>query len=243
MSDISLEQFVADHEVLYSMVTSGALWFMGDVLAQLIEAYTVKAQPVLPSSPSSSASSSLSLSSVASGGGGGGFMASYQPLRSLRLAFFAAFVWAPATFFWFRFLEWAFPGEGLLVALKRMAVDQTLYAPLVILSLFVVVASLEGRTVPGIVRKVREAFLPTLLRNWMLWPLAQTALQGFVPLQSRIFLANLINLPWTAYLAYAAASQHHSKNAGALDDGAGKKGRRAGAAQEAEDELQPMAVR
>jgi hypothetical protein len=182
------------------------------------------------------------------------FFTVYQPLRSLRLAFFAAFCWAPATFYWFRFLEWTFPGEGLMVAMKRMVCDQLLFAPVVILSLFIVVTSLEGRPIPAVIKKVKDAFFPTLLRHWMLWPVAQLLLQGFVPLQSRIFLANCINLPWTAFLAYTAAAQ--SSGGGGvgqrmkvvtMDDSGvgGKKGRttRPPSTAEVEDELQPMAVR
>ena len=122
------------------------------------------------------------------------FLSVYQPLRSLRLALFSAFVWAPATFYWFRFLEATFPGSGLSVAFQRMLADQLLYAPLVILSLFLVISALEGKPVAAIISKVRDAFLPTLLRNWLLWPVAQLVLQGFVPLSSRIFLANCVNL-------------------------------------------------
>ena len=189
MSEMSLEQFLPEQAVLQSMLSSGALWGLGDVMAQLIERY------------GSGGSSNKQLQTASSSS----FLSFYSPLRTLRLSFYAALVWAPATHYWFQFLEYVFPGDGLLVAVKRMLLDQSVYAPLVIASLFFVVGALEGLSLRTVAAKTRDGFLPTLTRNWMLWPAAQIVLQGFVPMQHRIFIANCINLPWTAYLAYRAA--------------------------------------
>ena len=210
MSELSLDQLLPEQEVLRSMLTSGVLWALGDVMAQLIERYSSGSNKQLASSAASSASSSLSFASL------------YQPLRTVRLSLYAALVWAPATHYWFRFLEYVFPGDGLLVAVKRMLLDQSLYAPLVIGSLFLVVGSLEGLSLRAVLAKTRDGFLPTLSRNWLLWPAAQIVLQGFVPIQHRIFVANCINLPWTAYLAYRAAQTPHAANQSAAGSGGGK---------------------
>ena len=186
MSELSFEQFYPEQEVVRSMLSSAALWGVGDVMAQLIERYgSGGKQSQQPTSSS--------------------FLSLYSPLRTLRLSLYAFVVWAPCTHYWFRFLEFVFPGSGLLVAVKRMLLDQSLYAPFVIASLFLVVGALEGSSLRVVAAKTRDGFLPTLVRNWLLWPAAQLVLQGFVPMQHRLFVANCINLPWTAYLAYRAA--------------------------------------
>ena len=191
MSDLSVEQFVSDHELLWSMLSSGLLWGAGDCIAQRIEQYLSRGKLQPQHQPSSAAC--------------------WDAVRTGRIFFFACFCWAPATYYWFQLLELMVPGEGLEVAVKRMLLDQTLYAPAVIAALFAVVAALSGLSFHATLRRVRQGFVPTLLSNWMLWPLAQLLLQsGLIPRQQRITAANCINLPWTAYLAYrgqASAAQ------------------------------------
>jgi hypothetical protein len=184
MSDLGVEQFVADHELLWSMLSSGLLWGAGDCIAQRIEQYLSRSkQQQLHAQPASSAG--------------------WDAVRTGRIFIFASCCWAPATYYWFQLLELAVPGEGLEVAVKRMLIDQSLYAPAVIAALFVVVAALSGLSFHATLRRLREGYLQTLLSNWMLWPLAQLLLQsGLIPRQQRITVANCINLPWTAYLAY-----------------------------------------
>ena len=199
MSDLSFEQFLPEQAVLRSMLSSGALWGLGDVMAQLVERYSLNSKQQMQQPASTSSSSFLSF---------------YSPYRTLRLAFYACFVWAPTTHYWFQLLEYVFPGSGLIVAVKRMLLDQCVYAPVVIASLFFVIGALEGGSLRTVLAKTRDGFLPTLTRNWLLWPVAQLVLQGFVPMQHRLFVANCINLPWTAYLAYRAAKTNNGSGAG-----------------------------
>lgn len=164
------------HPMVSQMLVSGGLWALGDVIAQVLEKLSTKTM------------SSLSCKL-------------WDPFRTARLAFFASCCWAPCTYIWFAYLERTLPGTDSLTALKRMMADQLLYAPIVIFTLFVVIGVLEGLSFAEIKLKVRAGYATTLLRNYMLWPVAQFILQGFVPLEYRIIGANLINVPWTAYLA------------------------------------------
>ena len=207
MSEL-FEPYLPQHEVLRSMLMSSVMWGLGDVMAQLIERYTATNGKQPSSAPSASPSSASLLSF-------------YQPLRTVRLALYAFAVFAPATHYWFQFLEHLFPGSGLVVAVKRMLLDQTLYAPCVISSLFIVVGALEGLSVRSVLAKTRDGFLPTLTRNWLLWPAAQLGLQGFVPVQHRLFVANCINLPWTAYLAYRASQTSNAASSNSASSTAG----------------------
>lgn len=183
------------HPLVSMMATSGALWALGDILAQIVERLAKAA-------PSAASARRLDL------------------WRTARLAVFSSCCWAPCTYLWFATLESEIPGADASAALRRMLADQCLYAPLVILALFAVVGALEGQSFRAICAKVRHGFAPTLLSNWMLWPAAQFAIQGFVSLEYRLVAANLINVPWTAYLAWKAAAQTPAVAASKCERGA-----------------------
>jgi len=198
MSDFPFELWASasQHDLAYQMVTSALLWASGDLLAQSIERYNFNKQHHSIHQSNSSSSTSFSLRNCCS---------QWNVLRTFRLSLFGSCVWAFCTYYWFRFLEEIFPGEGFKVALQRMILDQSVYAPCVIFTLFIVIGLLEGLSFQQLFIKTKSGFIPTLLSNWILWPIAQLVIQGIIPLKQRIIVANLINIPWTAYLAYKAA--------------------------------------
>ncbi len=119
---------------------------------------------------------------------------------------FAAFYFAPLTILWFAFLERTFPGDGVVVALKRLSLDQTINAVVSNVSLFVVVGLMEGKNLNEIKTKLRNELWDTLKVGWIVWPVVQFVNFGFVPLEYRIVVANCVNIPWCAYLAMRVAA-------------------------------------
>jgi protein Mpv17 len=58
---------------------------------------------------------------------------------------------------------------------------------------------LEGASVKGRL----ESTYPTALKsNWMVWPWVQLANFGFVPLEHRVMVVNVVALGWNCYLSY-----------------------------------------
>lgn len=198
--------FAALNPDLTNCVLTALLWALGDCIAQMLERQARSKQTHLPLSQSPD-----TVSPSAASGYGAPLQWRFDWLRLLRLVSFAGLIFAPVTKRWFEFLEWAYPGSGIVVALQRMATDQICYAVLVISALFLWTGLWEsGGSLQWALGKLRVNLWPSLKANWMLWPAVQLVNQSIVPLDLRMVVAALVNIPWTAYLATkagAAASQ------------------------------------
>jgi len=180
------------NDFFLSCLISAALWSVGDVLAQLIESSGLKSS-----------------------------------LRTLRIAVFGGLIFAPLTGRWFTFLNETFPDSQtsavppydgdqwtalinvLLSAWPvalRVIVDQVIYSPFILSVLFLSVGLMEGNGWSAAVNKWRAAIVPSLIRNWQVWPVVQTVNQSLIPAPYRLLVTNMVAVPWTAYLAYQAAN-------------------------------------
>lgn len=131
------------------------------------------------------------------------------PFDFERLTRFMAygFFMAPIQFQWFGLLSRVFPitkRHATLPALKRVAMDQLIFAPigrccshkprsakslttalgLVCFFSFMTVAEGGGRR--AITRKLQDVYIPTLKANFMLWPLVQILNFRIMPIQFQI---------------------------------------------------------
>jgi len=135
----------------------------------------------------------------------------YDLLRTAKIAFWAFLFFTPIVSTWFDFLEAQLPGTSFDVALQRMICDQFMMAPFVLSLFFCVTALMDGKGINGAIMKVKENIWNTLKVNWMIWPLVQVINFSFIPPHERVLFVNIINMPWTAYLAYQAAQRGSSK--------------------------------
>jgi len=191
-------EWAAGYPEAVNALTTALLWSIGDVIAQFMERRLQRKQTHLPLTQSPDPTDSNYGSPI-------NWRFSY--LRTLRLAAFACFVFAPITKAWFELLVRMFPGDGGAVAIPRMVADQLLYAPCVISAVFMWTGLLEsGGSLSFAVAKLRQNFFSALKSNWMLWPMAQLIIQGLIPLHLRMLVAACINVPWTVYLASKAAA-------------------------------------
>ncbi|KII93324.1 hypothetical protein PLICRDRAFT_171099 [Plicaturopsis crispa FD-325 SS-3] len=132
----------------------------------------------------------------------------YDALRTLR--FFAfGFALSPLVGRWNLFLEHRFPlraqpgvGRVSLRALgKRLACDQIAMAPLGIAVFIGTMGVLEGNDVAHIRQRYSDIFLPALLTNWKVWPLAQLVNFRYMPLAYRVPFSQTCGVFWTVYLS------------------------------------------
>lgn len=194
--------FARDNPDLANCVITALLWALGDCIAQMLERRAKMKQTHLPlaQSPDSTASSPSAVY-------GAPLVWRFDWLRLLRLASFAGLLFAPVTKRWFEFLEAAYPGTGMVVALKRMATDQICYSICVISSLFMWTGLWEsGGSLTWALSKLRANLWPALKANWMVWPAVQLVNLSVVPLDMRMIVGALVNIPWTAYLAMKAGA-------------------------------------
>ena len=129
-----------------------------------------------------------------------------QPFDFERLTRFMSygFLMAPIQFLWFgRLTKW-FPitsKSGTIPALKRVAMDQLVFAPVGLSAFFTFMTVAEGGGRKDIVNKFRDVYVPTLRANYILWPAVQVLNFRVIPLQFQIPFVSTIGIAWTAYLS------------------------------------------
>lgn len=114
------------------------------------------------------------------------------------------FIMSPLQFKWFSFLSRTFPitkESAVLPALKRVAFDQLMWAPLGMLfglsfsfilmlvglaTFFTFMTIAEGGGRRALSRKFQDVYLPSLKANYMVWPAVQILNFRVIPLQFQI---------------------------------------------------------
>ncbi|ODH40569.1 hypothetical protein ACO22_01607 [Paracoccidioides brasiliensis] len=114
------------------------------------------------------------------------------------------FFMAPIQFQWFGFLARTFPitkMHATVPALKRVAMDQFIFAPVGLVCFFTFMTVAEGGGRRAIVRKLQDVYTPTLKANFMLWPAVQILNFRVMPIQFQIPFVSSVGIAWTAYLS------------------------------------------
>lgn len=160
------------------------------------------------------------------------------PFDFERLTRFMAygFLMSPVQYKWYAFLNRSFPltkQSGTTPALKRVAFDQLMFAPigtrsssqepncegnadlktgLACFFTFMTVAEGGGRR--AVARKFQDVYLPALKANFMLWPAVQILNFRAIPLQFQIVSSSSLRyLEWVQPLTLAPlALRFHHRN-------------------------------
>ncbi|GIZ40279.1 hypothetical protein CKM354_000362500 [Cercospora kikuchii] len=135
------------------------------------------------------------------------------PFDFERLTRFMAygFMMAPVQHKWFGFLNRIFPivsgeGKGTTNALRRVAFDQFLFAPVGLAAFFTFMTVAEGGGKRAVVRKFQDVYLPALKANFIVWPLVQVLNFRVMPIQFQIPFVSTVGIFWTAYLSLTNSS-------------------------------------
>ncbi|MCJ1227148.1 hypothetical protein MMC12_003803 [Toensbergia leucococca] len=128
------------------------------------------------------------------------------PFDFERLTRFMAygFIMSPLQFHWFAFLSRSFPitkHSGTVPALKMVAFDQLMFAPIGLACFFTFMTVAEGGGRRAVVRKFEDVYIPSLKANYMLWPAVQILNFRIIPLQFQIPFVSTVGIAWTAYLS------------------------------------------
>ncbi|KAB8291084.1 hypothetical protein EYC80_009772 [Monilinia laxa] len=134
------------------------------------------------------------------------------PFDFERLTRFMAygFAMAPVQFKWFQFLSRVFPitkSSAFGPALKMVAMDQLVFAPVGIANFFTVMTIAEGGGKRAVAQKLRDMYLPTLKANFMVWPLVQIINFRLMPIQFQLPFVSTVGIAWTAYLSLSNAAE------------------------------------
>jgi len=98
------------------------------------------------------------------------------------------FIMGPLQHKWFGFLSNTFPlgANAGLAALKRVAFDQLLFAPVGLAAFFTFMTVAEGGGQRAIAKKFQDVYIPALKANFLVWPLVQVINFRLMPIQFQI---------------------------------------------------------
>lgn len=85
--------------------------------------------------------------------------------------------------------------------LKRMVVDQALFAPFGLALMFSSLTLLEGGNFADVKEKLDKTYLTALKANYAVWPLVQFVNFSVMPLQYRLPFVSLVGIAWNAFLS------------------------------------------
>lgn len=128
------------------------------------------------------------------------------PFDFERLTRFMAygFCMAPVQFRWFKFLSSVFPITKTAAfgpAMKRVAMDQLVFAPVGLGVFFTVMTVAEGGGRRAVSNKLRDMYVPTLKANYLVWPAVQIVNFRLMPVQFQLPFVSTVGIAWTAYLS------------------------------------------
>ena len=101
------------------------------------------------------------------------------------------FIMAPIQHKWFGLLSSLFPiapgkPHAMTNALRRVAFDQFIFAPVGLAAFFTFMTVAEGGGRKAITKKFQDVYLPALKANFLVWPLVQVLNFRVVPIQFQI---------------------------------------------------------
>ncbi|PYH63421.1 Mpv17/PMP22 family protein [Aspergillus vadensis CBS 113365] len=206
--------YYAEKPVLTTMVTNAILGGIADTVAQLITAFKARGgrRPSDGNDLISIEIHDLDKEKPPALGelGHARHLAPAFDFERLTRFMSYGFFMAPIQFHWFGFLSRTFPltkRNPSIPALKRVCVDQLMFAPFGLACFFSFMTVAEGGGRRALTRKFQDVYLPTLKANFVLWPAVQILNFRVVPIQFQIPFVSSVGIAWTAYLSLTNSAE------------------------------------
>ena len=126
----------------------------------------------------------------------------YDPWRSLRMGTYAVIAWVPVGFFWFRAAERMFPGTGFVNMAKKLSIDQFVICPSLLLWFLSSNELMQGKGIRAAVDRVKQDFVSTQIKNFMVWTPAQLTNFYLIPQLWRVLFTRTVSFFWSIYLSW-----------------------------------------
>eukprot|EP01084_Bolivina_argentea_P315310 546244_1 len=175
VSKLTISTQLIRRPITMAIISTGALSFVGDIACQYIE---------------------HSLSDIENK------KYKWNVKRSIRFGGVGMLL-GPQLSFWYSTLATKiFIGETFSIALKRMCLDQSAFAPWCICFVFTLNTHIDGGNFTDSKNRIKDQFLTTYKVNLMVWPMTQLINFWLIPPQFRVLIANFVALWWNTYLSY-----------------------------------------
>ncbi|XP_074588430.1 protein SYM1-like [Curcuma longa] len=132
---------------------------------------------------------------------------SFDFMRTLRMAGYGTFISGPSLHLWFNFVSRVLPKRDVVTTVKKMALGQLVYGPIMTGVFFSVNAALQGETASEIFTRLRRDLIPTLKSGVVYWPVCDFITFKFIPVRLQPPVSNSFSFIWTIYLTYMASLQ------------------------------------
>ncbi|XP_047952424.1 PXMP2/4 family protein 4-like [Salvia hispanica] len=129
----------------------------------------------------------------------------WDPIRTLRISGFGLFMLGPSQHYWFNFVARVLPNRDLISTLKKMAMGQLLYSPVINGIFFSYNAAAQGENGDEIAARLKRDLIPTLLNGLMYWPLCDFLTYRVVPVHLQPLMNSSCAFLWSIYLTYMAS--------------------------------------
>lgn len=126
----------------------------------------------------------------------------FQWQRTFRFFGLGTFFVGPTLGTWYGALHRHIGSGKGIVAVKKVAVDQLIFAPGFIAAFLTLLGMLEGNSFEVSQDMVRKKYKDILLANWSVWPAVQICNFSFTPLQHQVLVVQVFALLWNTYLAW-----------------------------------------
>nr|CAI5863048.1 unnamed protein product [Callosobruchus analis] len=88
------------------------------------------------------------------------------------------------------------------VALKKVFLDQAVFAPCSLAVVMTILNFLEGGNFKSAKEEIKEKYVDILATNYKIWPAVQMVNFYFLPLKYQVLLAQSVGLLWNSYLSW-----------------------------------------
>lgn len=115
---------------------------------------------------------------------------------------FSLFFQGPSLSVWYKFLAKKIKQDGKFWVVKKVAIDQSTFAPCLMATLITSINLLEGNSFQYSVEQLKEKYFDVMSTNYKIWPAVQLCNFYFVPLKHQVLVVQSVALFWNAYLSW-----------------------------------------
>ncbi|KAM7280696.1 hypothetical protein ACFE04_007830 [Oxalis oulophora] len=130
--------------------------------------------------------------------------ASYDLMRTSRMAAYGFFILGFTQHKWFTLIAKNFPERDVWTTIKKLVMGMCIYGPCMTSVFFSFNAVLKGENGEEIGARLKRDLLPTLTNGIFYWPICDFVIYKFVPVQLQPLANNSCAYVWTIYLSYMA---------------------------------------
>ena len=104
------------------------------------------------------------------------------------------------------------PAKATYGALKKLAIDQTVFASAMTAGFFVIINLVEGNTIQKGLEDLRLKYWTTMVINWQIWIPAQMINFNFTPIKFQVLFGNVVAIGYNVALSWIHHSYKGSEN-------------------------------